>query len=163
MNKSSTRNRSLLAAAIGAVLAFGALSQVHAQASQRAQERRDRQAQGQEKSSKSAAADQFPNATRQQPAAKASAKVTPKLQKMMKLYDDDKGAWPTPPPTPTTSPSPRRSPGRSPMSRTTPVARCVTGTRRSNPTAWTTMPTSARCSPWPRCCCRKTNTPSRWR
>ena len=92
MNKSSTRNRSLLAAAIGAVLAFGALSQVHAQASQRAQERRDRQAQGQEKSSKSAAADQFPNATRQQPAAKASAKVTPKLQKMMKLYDDDKGA-----------------------------------------------------------------------
>lgn len=94
MNKSSTRNRSLLAAAIGAVLAFGALSQVHAQTAQeRAQERRDRQAQkGQEKASKSAAADQFPNATRQQPDAKASAKVTPKLQKMMKLYDDDKGA-----------------------------------------------------------------------
>lgn len=93
MNKSSTRNRSLLAAAIGAVLAFGALSQVHAQASQRAQERREREAQkGQEKGSKSTAADQFPNATRQQPDAKASAKVTPKLQKMMKLYDDDKGA-----------------------------------------------------------------------
>lgn len=93
MNKSSTRNRSLLAAAIGAVLAFGALSQVHAQASQRAQERREREAQkGQEKSSKSAAANQFPNATRQEPTAKASAKVTPKLQKMMKLYDDDKGA-----------------------------------------------------------------------
>lgn len=91
MNKSSTRNRSLLAAAIGAVLAFGALSQVHAQASQRAQERREREAQkGQEKASKTA--DQFPNATRQQPDAKASAKVTPKLQKMMKLYDDDKGA-----------------------------------------------------------------------
>ena len=34
----------------------------------------------------------IPNATRQEPEAKASAKVTPKLQKMKKLYDDDKGA-----------------------------------------------------------------------
>jgi tetratricopeptide (TPR) repeat protein len=93
MNKSSTRNRSLLAAAVGAALAFGALSQVHAQASQRAQERRDREAQkNQDKAAKGAQATQYPNATRQQPEAKASAKVTPKLQKMMKLYDDDKGA-----------------------------------------------------------------------
>lgn len=92
MSKTSTRNRSILAAAVGAVLAFGALSQVHAQTAQeRANERRARQAE-KSQSKAAATAEQFPNATRQQPDAKASAKATPKLQKMMKLYDDDKGA-----------------------------------------------------------------------
>ncbi len=93
MSHPSARNRSYLAAAIGAVLAFGALSQVHAQTAQdRAQERRDRQAQKNQGKAAAPAANQYPNATRQEPPAKASAKVTPKLQKMMKAYDDDKGA-----------------------------------------------------------------------
>lgn len=93
MNKSTTR-RNVLAAAVATVLAFGVLAQAHAQSAQeRAQERRDRQAQKGE-STKGAAAkveEQYPAATRKSPDAKASAKVTPKLKKMMDLYDDDKG------------------------------------------------------------------------
>lgn len=93
MNKSTTR-RNVLAAAVATVLAFGVLAQAHAQSAQeRAQERRDRQAQKGE-SRKGAAAkveEQYPAATRKSPDAKASAKVTPKLKKMMDLYDDDKG------------------------------------------------------------------------
>jgi tetratricopeptide (TPR) repeat protein len=90
MSKSNPRNRTLLAVAIGAVMAFGALSQVHAQAHERAQERRDREAQkGQDKQGKAAV--EYPNATRQSPEAKASSKASPKLQKMMKAYDGEKG------------------------------------------------------------------------
>ena len=51
MNKFSLRNRSVLAAAIGAVLVFGAVSQVNAQsAQQRAEERRARQSEGKQAS-----------------------------------------------------------------------------------------------------------------
>lgn len=90
MNKFSLRNRSILAAAIGAVLVFGAVSQVNAQsAQQRAEERRARQAEGKQKSAKPA--EEYPQATRQVE-AKASSKGGQKLQKMMGLYDDDKGA-----------------------------------------------------------------------
>ena len=89
MSKSSLRNRSILTAAIGAVLVFGAVSQVNAQsAQQRAEERRARAAEGKQKATKPA--DEYPNATRQVE-AKASSKGGPKLQKMMSLYDDDKG------------------------------------------------------------------------
>jgi len=38
------------------------------------------------------AAEQYPSATRKSPEAKATAKATPKLQKMMKLYEDEKFA-----------------------------------------------------------------------
>lgn len=89
MNKFSLRNRSVLAAAIGAVLVFGAVSQVNAQTAQdRAAERRAKQ-EG-KKSTAAKPADEYPNATRQVE-AKASSKGGPKLQKMMSLYDDDKG------------------------------------------------------------------------
>jgi len=89
MNKFSLRNRSILAAAIGAVLVFGAVSQVNAQSAQsRSEERRARQAEGKQKATKPA--EEYPQATRTAE-AKASSKGGPKLQKMMSLYDDDKG------------------------------------------------------------------------
>jgi tetratricopeptide (TPR) repeat protein len=92
MNKSSIRNRSILAAAVSAVLMFGAVSQVNAQTAQdRAAERRARQAEN-KKGGSAKVADDYPQATRQPPDAKATAKVTPQLTKMMKLFDDDKGA-----------------------------------------------------------------------
>ncbi|WP_157510311.1 tetratricopeptide repeat protein [Lysobacter sp. Root559] len=60
----------------------------------RAEERRQRHGEKKEDKKASAAASkvEYPNATRQQPDAKASAKVTPKLKKMMDLYDADKGS-----------------------------------------------------------------------
>lgn len=95
MNKFSLRNRSVLTAAIGAVLVLGAVGQASAQSAQdRAEERRARHAekQGSSKASSAKPANEYPQATREEPAAKASAKASPKLQKMMKLYDDDKAA-----------------------------------------------------------------------
>ncbi|KQZ59321.1 hypothetical protein ASD53_07085 [Lysobacter sp. Root559] len=95
MNKLPTRHRTVLTAAIGAVLALGSIAQVHAQsAMDRAEERRQRHGEKKEDKKASAAASkvEYPNATRQQPDAKASAKVTPKLKKMMDLYDADKGS-----------------------------------------------------------------------
>jgi tetratricopeptide (TPR) repeat protein len=94
MIESAPRHHSLLAAAIGAVLIFGGISQVNAQSAQdRAQERRDRQAErNQDKKSSDASEDQYPDATRKAPSAKASSKMTPRLKKMMDLYDDDKGS-----------------------------------------------------------------------
>lgn len=90
MNNFSRRNRSILAAAVSAVLVFGAVSQVHAQSAQdRAAERRAKHEEGKQSSGK--VADEYPQATRQAPDLKSSKKATPQLQKMMKLYDDDKG------------------------------------------------------------------------
>ena len=85
----STSSRSLLAAAIAGVLAFGAVTQVHAQS---AQERRANRGQKSEAKQTTKAVEQYPGATRTSPVTKASAKVTPKLKKMMELYDADKGA-----------------------------------------------------------------------
>ncbi|GAB3100911.1 tetratricopeptide repeat protein [Lysobacter terrae] len=91
----STSSRStVLAAAVAAVLALGAIPSANAQsASERAQQRREeREAKKAAKEgTKPAAAEQYPNATRKVD-SKASAKASPKLQKMVKLYDDDKGA-----------------------------------------------------------------------
>lgn len=89
MNHSPSRRQTVLATAVVAVLAFGAVSQVHAQASRRAAERREREASG---SKEQKTDDTYPNATRKASASKASAKAGPKLQKMVKLYDDDKAA-----------------------------------------------------------------------
>ncbi|GAA5067328.1 tetratricopeptide repeat protein [Lysobacter panacisoli] len=90
MNNSPLRKRSILAAAVGAVLVFGAVSQVSAQnAHQRAEERRaSRQSEGRGGAAK--VEDQYPQATRTSPEAKASSKGGAALQKMMKLYDDEK-------------------------------------------------------------------------
>ena len=90
--KNSASRRTVLTAAIAAVLAFGVVAEASAQAAARAQERRARAEQ--QRGSKAAAAVQakYPDATRPAPDAKASAKVTPKLQKMVKAYDDAKSA-----------------------------------------------------------------------
>lgn len=88
MNQSSSC-RSLLAAAIAGVLAFGAISQVHAQS---AQERRANRGQKSEAKPATKAAETYPDATRTSPKTQASAKVASKLKKMMGLYDADKGA-----------------------------------------------------------------------
>ena len=85
----STSCRGLLAAAIAGVLAFGAVTQVHAQS---AQERRASRGQKSEAKQTTKAVEQYPDATRTSPDAKATAKVTPKLKKMMALYDADKGS-----------------------------------------------------------------------
>lgn len=85
----STSCRSLLAAAIAGVLVFGAVTQVHAQS---AQERRGNRSQKSETKQAAKAVEQYPDAARTSPETKASAKVTPKLKKMMDLYDADKGS-----------------------------------------------------------------------
>ncbi|WP_457097093.1 tetratricopeptide repeat protein [Lysobacter sp. P5_B9] len=90
--KAISSHRTVLAATVAAVLALGAVSQVSAQSA--AQQRRaDREAAKASKQGKEEkAAVTYPNATRQEPGAKASAKASPKLQKMMKLYDEEKPA-----------------------------------------------------------------------
>ncbi|QNP41985.1 tetratricopeptide repeat protein [Lysobacter solisilvae (ex Woo and Kim 2020)] len=89
---SISTHRTVLAAAVAAVLAFGAVSQVHAQSAAE-QRRADREAARAAKSGKSDKKEvAYPNATRKEPGTKASAKAGPKLQKMMKLYDSEKPA-----------------------------------------------------------------------
>lgn len=92
MNASTPRHLNLLAAAIGAVLVFGGVSQLHAQtAHDRAQERRERQSQRGGESQAARSAD-YPGATRVEPKTRASSRMSTKLQKMMDRYDDDEGA-----------------------------------------------------------------------
>lgn len=91
MNFTTSPRRTLLVSAVAAVLAFGAVSQATAQsASERAEQRRAERDAKQGKSQK--AADLYPNAARKSPEAKSSSKAGPKLQKMMKLYNDEKAA-----------------------------------------------------------------------
>ncbi len=86
---STSSRRTVLAVAVAAVLAFGAVSQANAQSA--AQQRRaEREASKGGKESKKEVS--YPEATRKEPSTKASSKATPKLQKMMKLYDADKTA-----------------------------------------------------------------------
>ena len=91
MNSISS-HRTVLAAAIAVILTIGAFSPANAQsAAERAQQRRqEREAAKAGKEEKKA--DSYPNASRKEPGIKASSKAGPKLQKMMKLYDDDKAA-----------------------------------------------------------------------
>ncbi len=88
MNQSTSR---LLAVAISGVLALGAVTQVHAQGAARAEERRAARSQKSAEKQTVKAVEQYPEASRTAPDAKATAKVTPKLKKMMDLYDADKG------------------------------------------------------------------------
>lgn len=92
MNQSTSRR--ILAAAVAGVLAFGAIAQVNAQQSahERAAARRASRGEKAEAKETTKAVDTYADATRIAPDAKASAKVTPKLKKMMDLYDADKGA-----------------------------------------------------------------------
>ena len=84
MNDSAIfRPQTLLAAAIGAALLFGAVAPAEAQRST------SRQAQREAGKSPAAAVAQYPEATRKQPPAK-SARATRKMQQMIELYDEDK-------------------------------------------------------------------------
>lgn len=86
---SASRRHSVLAAAVIAALAFGAVAQPKTR--ETVDEARQRtQREGRQKSQK--VEEQYPAATRKSPAAKASSKGGAKLQKMMKLYDGDKAA-----------------------------------------------------------------------
>lgn len=91
MNQVLSRRRTVLVGAVAAVLAFGAVSQVHAQASARAAQERANERQA-KKGDKQVREELYPAATRKAPDLKPSAKIAPKLQKLTKLYDDDKGA-----------------------------------------------------------------------
>jgi len=91
MKSFSRRNQRILAAAISAVLAFGAVSQVYAQSAQERADARRAEKESSKKGSAGKVTNEYPQATRQSPDAKASKKGTPQLQKMMKLYDDEKG------------------------------------------------------------------------
>ena len=93
----TTRSGSLLSLAVVAVLGLGVVAEVSAQtAMDRAEQRRQRQAQKQaeKQGSKEEAAvtSTYPGATRVAPEAKASAKFSPQLKKMVDLYEAQKGA-----------------------------------------------------------------------
>lgn len=93
MNKQPTRNSTLLAAAIGAVLVFGAVSQATAQtASERSAQRRAAREGNKTAGAPAKVENQYPNATRTAPDAKASSKGGAKLQKMMDAFDKEKTA-----------------------------------------------------------------------
>lgn len=96
MTHALPRRHTVLAAAVAAVIALGALGQANAQAgAERAAQRRaerDARKQKSDKQDTKKAEEQYPGATRESPDAKASAKAGPKLQKMIKFYDDGKAA-----------------------------------------------------------------------
>lgn len=93
MTTQTRSNRNLLSAAIIATFLLCSTSEVIAQsAMDRAEQRRARHAERQdEKSNDKAEAQQaeatYPQATREDPEAKASAKLTPKLKKMFEAYE----------------------------------------------------------------------------
>ncbi|MGO4261423.1 tetratricopeptide repeat protein [Lysobacter sp. TAB13] len=103
MNKQPTRHSTLLAAAIGAVVLFGAVPQAAAQQdTERQTEKRENASNlrdnGRANSRRSKSEDgkkvenQYPNATRVAPDAKASSKGGAKLQKMMDAFNKEKPA-----------------------------------------------------------------------
>ncbi|MFP7723312.1 tetratricopeptide repeat protein [Lysobacter sp. A3-1-A15] len=93
MTQASSRYRTLLASAIGAALLLGSVTQVHAQsAADRVKQERERRAAEAAENKQDVAAETYPNAKRQPSKVKASARMSPKLQKMVDLYDEDKGA-----------------------------------------------------------------------
>ena len=91
--KQSTFHRSMLAAAVTGVLAFGAVTQAQAQsATDRAAEHRAGRTQKSDGKKTAKVVKQYPDATRISPPAQATAKITPKLRKMMSQYEAAKGA-----------------------------------------------------------------------
>lgn len=93
MSRSSIQRRPLLAVAVTGVVALACINQAHAQRS--LEERAARRAEKEAKKNETAPAthaEQYPGATRKPAVTKASAKAAPKLQKMLKLYNEEKGA-----------------------------------------------------------------------
>lgn len=85
------RFQTALAAAIGAVLLIGSVAPVDAQ-HQRHSATREKREQAEQTDTAPAAAEQFAKASRKSPPAKASSQQSKKLQKLVDLYDEDKGA-----------------------------------------------------------------------
>lgn len=86
------RNQTVLIPLLATMMVTGIAAEAFAQsAMDRAEQRRARHAQEKAGKQESApqAPDQYPDATRQQPEAKASAKLSPKLQKMFDAYEQD--------------------------------------------------------------------------
>lgn len=88
MKSSVSLNRSLIAIAVGAVLALGAVSQAGAQSL--SERRAQRDAERARSKDAAPAQVQFPAAKRTSPETKASAKFGPRLQKMANLFNDGK-------------------------------------------------------------------------
>lgn len=88
----SFRFQTALAAAIGAVLLIGSVPPADAQHQRHSATREKREQQAKQGDDAPAAAEQFANATRKSPPAKASSQQSKKLQKLVDLYDEDKGA-----------------------------------------------------------------------
>lgn len=100
--KHSTLRHGVLAAALAALIvpASSALAQDSSEREEKAQEVSGRAGAASQRSrertstrsnkNEARVEQQYPGATREQPAAKASAKMSPKLQKMVKQLDDDK-------------------------------------------------------------------------
>jgi tetratricopeptide (TPR) repeat protein len=93
MSRSSIQRRPIFAAALTGMVALACISQAHAQRSPG--DREARRAEREAKKNKEASAEsevQYPNASRKPAVTKASAKAGPKMQKMVKLYNDEKSA-----------------------------------------------------------------------
>ncbi|MBB1088663.1 tetratricopeptide repeat protein [Lysobacter sp. SG-8] len=89
MSPSNARPLNLLAAAVGAILLLGSVSDASAQsARERSEQRRERQG---ENSSSQATEDAYPDATREEPGTKASSRMSQRLQRMVDYYDKDEG------------------------------------------------------------------------
>lgn len=86
MSTFSPRINILAAALVGAVL-MTSTTQAAAQAAQRAQEAREQRAERTDKGS-SNTKEMFPQAERKEPGEKASARMSPKLQKMIDAYNE---------------------------------------------------------------------------
>jgi tetratricopeptide (TPR) repeat protein len=89
-----TRRHSILAATVAAVLAFGAVLPAQAQSAQERAAARKAEKEARKSGGNTAAKveEQYPNAKRASPEAKASSKGGPKLQKAIELYNEDKFA-----------------------------------------------------------------------
>ncbi len=91
MTSPTPRNRALLAAAVGAVLALGAVAQASAQSPlEKAQMERDARDRESSQTDQASTGQGYPQATREEPELDLSARMSDKLDEMTGLYDDDK-------------------------------------------------------------------------
>ena len=91
MTSPTPRNRALLAAAIAAVLTFGAIGQASAQ-SPLERERTEREQRRQNKSDEAPANQGYPQATREEPDVELSSRMSGQLDELMELYNAGKSA-----------------------------------------------------------------------
>jgi tetratricopeptide (TPR) repeat protein len=92
MMRFPTRRHSLLAAAVAAVLALGAVVPAQAQSAQERAAARKAEKEARQKGGETKQEQIYPNATRQSPEARASNKGGPKLQKLIDTFNEDQFA-----------------------------------------------------------------------